>query len=246
MVCLAKSNYAPLGQAFEVRLDVPDGEAHPAITCVGRSLVEASALLNDQGSEVSRSDRDDAADFLRRVLADGDRLSADVHAEAAAEGISVRTLERARKDVGVVHRREGFGTGGKTWLACPDAHTPPPAPCVAELAEDGGEGADVLRQLPLSANENGALGGVSESPLVDRDLTTSSSHAPPAFGDPPRAREASHAPPPLPEMLSASPPADGARLDEDAALEALRGPAFVSAADVPERDAASLDDGCPF
>jgi hypothetical protein len=58
-----------------------------------------------------RTARDDAADFLRAMLADGPRLAKEVQAEARAAGITKRTLERAKKLLGVISSKAGLAAG---------------------------------------------------------------------------------------------------------------------------------------
>jgi putative DNA primase/helicase len=61
-----------------------------------------------------RAARADAKELLREQLADGPRAAADVERLASDLGISDRTLRRARKDLGVVSRKNGYG-GGWSW-----------------------------------------------------------------------------------------------------------------------------------
>ena len=74
-----------------------------------------------------------ARDFLRTALADGERPSACLLAEAKSQGLSERTLRRAFGDVGGRVRKVGFGTGtawmwqlenGRPGTAQPDLSTP--------------------------------------------------------------------------------------------------------------------------
>lgn len=57
----------------------------------------------------------EAVDWLMSYLSDGEKAAKDVIAAAAADGISRRTLERAKPQAGVVARREGFSDGGR-WM----------------------------------------------------------------------------------------------------------------------------------
>ncbi len=61
----------------------------------------------------------EAVEFLRAVLASGERPASEVLREAAALGIAEITLRRARKALGVQVRREGFGKDGRFLLALP-------------------------------------------------------------------------------------------------------------------------------
>lgn len=60
------------------------------------------------------SEKQEAASWLRNILADGPCRVKDIHAEAKAYGYSDKTLQRARRDIGAVVEREGFG-GGCRW-----------------------------------------------------------------------------------------------------------------------------------
>jgi hypothetical protein len=59
--------------------------------------------------------------FLRRVLAEGERSAREVERMAEIVGIASRTLDRARKELGVVSRRTGFGPTLQHWLSLPKA-----------------------------------------------------------------------------------------------------------------------------
>ena len=58
-------------------------------------------------------------EFLRAALADGERPATEVLHEATALGIAEMTLRRARKALGVLVRRQGFGKDGRFLLALP-------------------------------------------------------------------------------------------------------------------------------
>jgi hypothetical protein len=62
---------------------------------------------------------DKAVAFLLQELAHGEVAVAEVEANAKYEGISVRTLDRARTRLKVVSRRRGFGRVGRFWLSLP-------------------------------------------------------------------------------------------------------------------------------
>jgi hypothetical protein len=62
---------------------------------------------------------DKAEAFLRRELANGEVAAAVIEQYARDDGISPRTLDRARSRLRVVTRRSGFGRTGKSWLSLP-------------------------------------------------------------------------------------------------------------------------------
>lgn len=54
----------------------------------------------------------EAVEWLTAALADGPRLSAELLDEAVAQGITPKTLHRARKELSIKPRRIGFGADG--------------------------------------------------------------------------------------------------------------------------------------
>jgi hypothetical protein len=64
---------------------------------------------------------DKAVAFLWRELANGEVAAAVIEQYARDDGISPRTLDRARSRLRVVTRRSGFGRTGKSWLSLPTA-----------------------------------------------------------------------------------------------------------------------------
>ncbi len=64
---------------------------------------------------------DQAIAFLRRELADGEVAATRLEEKAKANGISLRTLDRARAQLKVISRRTGFAKSGKCWLSLPTA-----------------------------------------------------------------------------------------------------------------------------
>lgn len=76
-------------------------------------MVDASEALQPESEE--RTERQEAADWLRELLWDGRMTAAEVQKAARSAGFSVRTVQRARKLAGVETKREGFGQGGKFW-----------------------------------------------------------------------------------------------------------------------------------
>jgi hypothetical protein len=70
---------------------------------------------------------DRAIDFLKQELADGEVAAVKVEEAAKDEGIALRTLDRARKELMVISRRTGFGKTGRSWLSLPTAPTDPRA-----------------------------------------------------------------------------------------------------------------------
>ncbi|MCC6228375.1 MAG: AAA family ATPase [Phycisphaerales bacterium] len=82
------------------------------------------ALASDRAEGGGRTERDDAADWLRDYLGNGSKLARDVLIESKAAGFSKRTIDRAKPAAGVRTRKEAFG-GGWVWeLGAPDQERP--------------------------------------------------------------------------------------------------------------------------
>ena len=76
--------------------------------------VDADALLASDGPD--RQAQNDAADWLMGLLAVGPMPVPEIRKAAEADCQGWRTIERAKKALGVVSRRDGYGrTGRFTW-----------------------------------------------------------------------------------------------------------------------------------
>ena len=83
-------------------------EAHIRFSSVQR--VEQGGLFDEPAA------RQDADTFLREFLAAGPVASRDIFRAGQANGISRRTLFRAKRRLGIPAHRTGFGAeGGWTW-----------------------------------------------------------------------------------------------------------------------------------
>jgi hypothetical protein len=102
----------PCGLGFRIVSDNPD-------TCdsgiswdtdpVDVDADEAFGRVRPDTAEMTR-----AKAFLQRVLGDGSVYPSRVlEEEAAADGIGLRTLKRAKSRLGVVSRKSGFAAGGE-------------------------------------------------------------------------------------------------------------------------------------
>jgi hypothetical protein len=88
------------------------------VTVDPRAVLEASGLTEEDLSELAR-----AAEWLTTYLSNGPQAMTQVRADAEAiADISLATLKRAAKDVGVVKRREGFGPGSHVVWELPPGH----------------------------------------------------------------------------------------------------------------------------
>jgi hypothetical protein len=111
-----KSNLAPPAPSLAFILTAANNGA-VRVEWKGQSPLDAAALLSAPADHEERSTLSEAQDFLREVLAAGPVPAAEVQAEAKDAGISTRTLDRARRAIGVESKREGEPgkRGGGTW-----------------------------------------------------------------------------------------------------------------------------------
>lgn len=74
----------------------------------GETDIRAEDLARSSGTRPTDK-LDQARLFLWRQLSEGPMRQAEIEQRAVAEGVAKRTLERAKKALGIVSRREGFG-----------------------------------------------------------------------------------------------------------------------------------------
>lgn len=153
----AKSNIGPDGGGFVYDLQQGELDGFPgvmasralwgdAVTGSARELLaEAEATGDDTGQ--------DAAGFLRALLAGGSRPAKEVFAEACAAGFSKDVMHRAKRKIGAIAVKQGMATG---WVW----RLPEGGGTVPEDGEDGAQNCEQPSQpsagdLPPS---NGACG----------------------------------------------------------------------------------------
>jgi putative DNA primase/helicase len=90
-----------------------------ALDHVDMTADQALAAEVDSGRSEEHGALDEAIEFLRVELVEGRVEVTAIQAAAKRAGISDRTLKRARAKLGVIKQREGFGPGGKFFLAMP-------------------------------------------------------------------------------------------------------------------------------
>ena len=105
----SKSSLAPKGRTLLYQL------ANNTVEWLGTTPETADELVAASMRPLT-STRDDAQDFLEDMLSAGEIAAADVFAEAARAGITKRTLQRAKEELGVHSRRVGEPGGGGRWL----------------------------------------------------------------------------------------------------------------------------------
>lgn len=109
----------------------------------GATEHRASELLAAPATDEERDARGDAIQFLENVLGNGPLGAAEVRALARKQGIADRTLDRAKKDAGVVSERMGFGPGSTVQWSIGRHRTP---------AVRGIERGDVWRPMEIEAD----------------------------------------------------------------------------------------------
>ncbi len=116
-----KNNLAPMPKSLAFRLVQSGGDAVAHVEWIeGSADVSARDLLRDPETERHGS-IEDAKDFLREILADGPRATAEVKRSAQIRGLSGRTLDRARAEVGVESFKAKGEFAGVWYLKLPDA-----------------------------------------------------------------------------------------------------------------------------
>ena len=116
-----KSNIGPDGGALTYTLntvDLPQGITTSQVSWGGKVEGSARDILADaeqsQEESAGRTERDEAADFLRSVLADKPVKASQVLREAREAGHSERTIRRAKDELDIKAVKEGMD-GGWVW-----------------------------------------------------------------------------------------------------------------------------------
>lgn len=118
MLARAKSNIGPDGGGFAYGLEMVDADGLEASRVAWGAPLEGSAreLLGD-AEAIADSPRDDAVEWLEVLLSGTEVPVKAIKAEANAAGLSWRTVERAKSELGVVAERISSGRdGGGYWV----------------------------------------------------------------------------------------------------------------------------------
>ena len=111
-----KMNLAPMPRSLAFTI-----EAHGATSRVawqGHHNATANELLASGGRQAG-SKMDRAREIIAEILASGPRGENEVRGACESEGIGEKTYKRARKALGVLSERVGFGTQGEWMLTLP-------------------------------------------------------------------------------------------------------------------------------
>jgi putative DNA primase/helicase len=113
VIVRAKSNIGPDEGGYVYSLEQVELSEYPifASRVLWGEAVEGTAreVLAESESETERSPREDAKEFLRSFLSEGPAAAKEVQAAARKEGISPRTLRRAKAELHIRTPRLGFG-----------------------------------------------------------------------------------------------------------------------------------------
>lgn len=123
-----KNNIAPDTGGLAYRIEALDVGECPTVAWEADPVnVSADdALASDREEGGGRTERDDAADWLRDLLAHGPRRACDVERDARDAGYSFATVRRAKAAIGVVSRKAAFGGPWEWSLPAPDQGAQPP------------------------------------------------------------------------------------------------------------------------
>ena len=111
----------PTGLSYRIADGRVEWDANPV-------QLPASVLTRERGEE-DGSPVDEACEFLKEVLADGEVEAKSIYSQARSAGIAERTLHRGKKTLGVKAHKLGYGNGTRWVWALTDS------PKVANIPE---------------------------------------------------------------------------------------------------------------
>jgi hypothetical protein len=143
ILATVKSNLCPTPPSVCYTLEeAPGGVA--SVLWEGVSPHNADALVTAPPNQEARSALDVAKEFLRVELGGGPQPTKTINKLARENGISLKTLERARAELGVIARPGGFG---KRWVL----EFPPQSPPIAPNTQNWRRPIDDQPQTPVTA-----------------------------------------------------------------------------------------------
>ncbi len=123
ILAVTKQNLAPEPAALAFSLEVGAGAWHPHLAWHGRTEHRAVDLLRVPDPPERAPEREEAAAFLRNLLADGPLPAKQVQAEARDAGLAWATVRRAQALLGIQPQKVGRPGEPQAWRwVLPDAH----------------------------------------------------------------------------------------------------------------------------
>jgi hypothetical protein len=107
-----KNNLSKPAPGLALTIDGDPARVHWEDQPVSTTAAEVLARAGGRGDSGARAE---AEQWLTDELSDGPKPAADIKVRAEKDGISIRTLERAKSRLGVTSRREGYARGGR-WV----------------------------------------------------------------------------------------------------------------------------------
>ena len=131
VLAVVKSNLAKKPESLTFQF-VADSNGWPRVQWIGASPHSADALIAAGRDHEDTGQLGEAIQLLTEWLRNGPKLKLELLKSARDAGLAVRTLERAKTKMGVVHHRTGFGADSRTTWELPYSPTPPYTPINGE------------------------------------------------------------------------------------------------------------------
>ncbi len=144
ILAVSKSNIGPVPPSWRYKIvgcSYPDGDTTidtNAVEWLGPADISADQLVSE-GVEQKTSAVGEAKDFLTDTLKDGPMMVAEVAKLAQAEGISIGTLRRAMKKLGIVKSPVHDGKKITGWMCSLASHGSAPAGSNGGTQVDGAQ-----------------------------------------------------------------------------------------------------------
>jgi AAA domain len=123
VLAMTKSNLAKMPQALAYRLVDDERYGTARLAWDGVTSHTAADLLRPPDPDEAPQQAE-AMKVLREILTERPMLARDVERLAVHAGIAKTTLHRARKSLGIITRREGYGPGSRYVWSMPSASLP--------------------------------------------------------------------------------------------------------------------------
>ena len=120
IVAVTKNNLSAFPPSLAYRI-CSGGAGRSRIEWTGESPRSAEDLIAAGRDNEERSATEEAAELLREWLRPGPQLKCELVTQARKAGITSRTLERAKTNLGVLHKKRGFGGESRTTWELPPA-----------------------------------------------------------------------------------------------------------------------------